>query len=106
MSGRLEQREIITEGAGGFVVRFGGLKMFFKRGESLKVHRLVDIMGDPGERADILARKPSFAQRALKQAEEWDAFVSGRAPEGSGAAASEEELRQLRERLRALGYLN
>jgi arylsulfatase len=106
MSGRHEKREIVTEAAGGFVVRFGALKALFKRGESLKIHRLIDIDADPGERADILARKPSFAQRALKQAQKWDAFVSARAPEGRGGGASEEELKQLRERLRALGYLN
>lgn len=103
---RARSAVIVTEAAGGFVVRFGSLKMFLKRGECLKVHRLINTSADPGERADIAARKPSFAQRALRQAEKWDAFVSARAPEGQARGASEEELRELRERLRSLGYLD
>jgi len=107
-AGRVGPRVSITEGVNRFTARSGDLKVTVMTPPEaeLRISRIFDVVDDPAERHNLLDEKPSFASWFAARAGRWRRWVAANGKENRRSAQPVEADGRLRERLRALGYLN
>ena len=105
-TGAVPDTVIVSEARIGAAMRFGRLKVrSMNQGDEAGIFAIYDLQQDPAEEIDVLAKKPSFAERTTRRLVRWRRFVCASRDANTSSSRPVPAGREDLEKLRALGYL-